>query len=181
MSNDSTLDELAVVCYVALGSNLGDSQAYLQKAFDALVSNPKISSLKLSPIYISKPHGPQDQPDYFNAVLKFETKLPADRLLNLLQSIENDNKRIREGVVRWGARTLDLDLLFYGDEKIKTTRLTVPHPRICERAFVLLPLRDLLAELTTDLKINPETTIKDCIDKLSTASLNDIQVIRTSK
>ncbi len=189
----------SVICYVALGSNLGDSQAYLKKAFVALDSNPEISKLKSSKIYKSKPHGPQDQPDYINAVVKFETKLPAEKLLDLLQSVENDNKRVREGVVRWGARTLDLDLLFYGDknddandigntgksisknsgEKINTKRLTVPHPRICERAFVLLPLRDLLAEKITDLKINSKTTIKDCIDKLSSASLNDIQAIES--
>jgi 2-amino-4-hydroxy-6-hydroxymethyldihydropteridine diphosphokinase len=159
---------------------LGDSKAYLQKAFHALDSHAELSALNLSSIYKSKPHGPQDQPDYFNAVVKFETKLPAETLLDLLQSIENENKRVRKGVVRWGARTLDLDLLFYGDEKIETKRLSVPHPRICERAFVLLPLRDLLAGDIADLKINAKTTIKDCIDKLSTASLNDIKEIETT-
>jgi len=155
MSNNA---EDSVICYVALGSNLGDSQGYLQNAFNALDSNPEIFKPKLSPIYKSKPHGPQDQPDYINAVVKFKTKLPAEKLLDLLQSIENDNERVREGVIRWGARTLDLDLLFYGNETIETERLSVPHPRICERAFVLLPLRDLLAEEIIALKINPKTT-----------------------
>ena len=171
----------SIVCFVALGSNLGDSQGYLHKAFDTLEKNLNISNLKLSQIYKSKPHGPQDQPDYINAVVQFETKLPAEALLDLLQSIENENKRVREGVVRWGARTLDLDLLFYGNETINTKRLIVPHPRICERPFVLFPLKDLLLGSVAGLKINHETSIKDCIDKLSSDSLNDIQVIEETK
>ena len=162
-----------VECYVALGSNLGDSREYLIKAVDALQSLPTIKKLKASQIYQSKPHGPQDQPDYFNAAVKFDTSLKATALLDVLQKIENDNERVRKGVVRWGARTLDLDLLFYGDETINTKRLTVPHPRICERAFVLLPLHDLGA----DLKTLGKTTIKECIDGLSPEALSDIKEI----
>jgi 2-amino-4-hydroxy-6-hydroxymethyldihydropteridine diphosphokinase len=154
-------------CYVGLGSNLGDSTAYLNKAIDALQSSDHIHALKISPFYRSKPHGPQDQPDYLNAVAGFNTGLQAGKLLDLLQTIEADNERVREGVVRWGARTLDLDLLFFGDQVITTKRLTVPHPHICERAFVLLPLADLLGDSCKDLKISPKTTIKDCIDRLS--------------
>ncbi len=160
-----------IECYVALGSNLGDSRDYLEKAVGALKLNSKIKEPVPSKIYQSKPHGPQDQPDYFNAAVKFETSLEAEALLDILQEIENDNERIRKGVVRWGARTLDLDLLFYGDEVIKTKRLIVPHPRICERAFVLLPLHDLGA----DLKKLDKTTIKECIEGLSSQALNDIK------
>ena len=159
-------------CYVALGGNLGDSQQYLNNAICALDSNAEIQSLEVSRFYHSKPHGPQDQPDYLNAAVKFKTALAPEALLDLLQSIENDNKRVRKNGARWGARTLDLDLLFYGDEIIETKRLSIPHPRICERAFVLLPLGDLDA----DLKTLDKTTIKKCIKRLSSSALNDIKV-----
>ena len=153
--NNSNNKAMNVVCYVALGSNLGDSELYLNNAIEALQSSPLVSQLAVSPFYKSKPHGPQDQPDYLNAVVRFATSTQPEALLDFLQSIENDNQRVREGVVRWGARTLDLDLLFYGDTVIKSKRLTVPHPGICERAFVLLPLRDL----QEDLKINTNSTL----------------------
>ena len=162
-----------VTCYVALGSNLGDPLEYLDKAIVALQAHHNISQLIVSSFYKSKPHGPKNQPDYYNGAVRFNTSLAPEYLLDLLQSIENDNKRVREGVVRWGARTLDLDLLFYADNIINTKRLTVPHPRICERAFVLLPLQDLQA----DLKVNENHTIEDCIDKLSQSDLNDIKEI----
>ncbi len=155
------------VCYVGLGSNLGDSKAYLKKAVEALQASDDIHALTISPVYRSKPHGPQDQPDYLNAVVRFETSLQANTLLDLLQTIEAENDRVREGVVRWGARTLDLDLLFYGDQMINTKRLTVPHPQICKRAFVLLPLADLLGKSTKCLKITAKTSIEDCINELS--------------
>ncbi len=155
------------VCYVGLGSNLGDSEAYLKKAVEALQASDDIHALTISPVYRSKPHGPQDQPDYLNAVAGFETSLQPGKLLDLLQKIEAENDRVREGVVRWGARTLDLDLLFYGDQIIHTKRLSVPHPQICKRAFVLLPLADLLGDRCKDLKTTTKTTIKDCINKLS--------------
>ncbi len=164
------------ICYVALGSNLGDSEAYLNKAITALRSSPLINQLNVSPFYQSKPHGPQDQPDYLNAVVRFITTYQAKPLLDFLQSIENDNQRTRKGVVRWGARTLDLDLLFYGDAVINTKRLTVPHPRICERAFVLLPLNDLRADLQVDLKKSASITIKSCIDALPKSALKDISL-----
>lgn len=167
MSDQSPMVE----CYVALGSNLGDSQGYLDKAVAALKSHPKIKNLIVSKTYQSKPHGPQDQPDYYNGAVKFETDLLPEPLLDLLQKIENDNQRVRKGVIRWGARTLDLDLLFYADQTINTKRLTVPHSRICERAFVLLPLRDLGASL----KFIGNTSIKDCIEELSAEALKDIK------
>lgn len=168
----------SVICYVALGSNLGDSLAYLNSAIEAFHSSSLINQFEVSPFYKSKPHGPQDQPDYVNAVARFATMYQSENLLDFLQSIENDNQRVREGAVRWGARTLDLDLLFYGDATINTKRLTVPHPRICERAFVLLPLRDLQADLGVDLKADlkksTNTTIKSCIDALPDSALKDI-------
>ena len=160
-----------VKCYVGLGSNLGDSKAFLNNAITALSAHENIEELTISRFYRSKPHGPQDQPDYLNAAVSFATNLQAESLLDLLQSIEKDNQRDRNNVVRWGARTLDLDLLFYGQQTIKTSRLTVPHPRICERAFVLLPLQDL----GCPLKVSQTDTIEDCIKRLTPKSFEDIQ------
>jgi len=168
-------------CFVALGSNMGDSFSYLQKAITDLESHLRINNLMCSLFYQSKPHGPKDQPDYLNAAVSFETDLPPHDLLDSLQKIENDNDRVREGVVRWGARTLDLDLLFYGNEIIDNRRLTVPHPRICERAFVLFPLRDLCEHdqiKMSHLKINKKTSILDCIDALSNEELNNIKPMK---
>jgi len=168
--------DLKVTCYVALGSNMGDSQAYIKQALQDLEAYPQIDNLQVSHFYQSKPHGPQDQPDYLNAAVLLKTNLEAEALLDLLQKVENDNDRVREGVVRWGARTLDLDLLFYADHIINTKRLTVPHPRICERAFVLFPLRDLIgSKALANLKINQSTSILDCIDALSEEELNNIK------
>ena len=167
-----------VSCFVALGSNLGDSVEYLHKAVRAFESHSDIRSLAHSHVYQSKPHGPQNQPDYLNAAVYFETTLGAENLLDVLQQIENDNARVRQGVERWGARTLDLDLLFYGNQQINSRRLTVPHPRICERVFVLYPLRDLVEgfeQKTSDLKINQSTSLQDCIDKLAEAEKNSIK------
>jgi 2-amino-4-hydroxy-6-hydroxymethyldihydropteridine diphosphokinase len=162
-----------ILCYVALGSNLGDSVSHIMHGLQALANHSELDYLNISHFYQSKPYGPQDQPDYINAVVEFETTLKAEALLDELQKVENDNGRIREGVERWGARTLDLDLLFYGDDIINTERLTVPHPRICERAFVLYPLRDLIKE--QDLKISEKTTLKECIARLSEKVKSEIK------
>ncbi len=165
-----------VVCYVALGSNLGDSVAYIMDGLQALADHPELDYLNISHFYQSKPHGPQNQPDYINAAVEFKTTLKSEALLDELQQIENENGRLRDGVERWGARTLDLDLLFYGDETINTKRLTVPHPRICERAFVLYPLRDLMKEQDKkNLKITEKTSLNDCIAKLSVEAKSDIK------
>ena len=153
---------------------MGDSFAYLQQAVSDLNSHPDISKLITSRFYKSKPHGPQDQPDYLNAAVCIETTLSSESLLDAMQKIENDNDRDREGVKRWGARTLDIDLLFYGNQRINTKRLSVPHPRICERTFVLYPLRDLFEETKDDLVINKSTTIQDCINNLSDTEKNNI-------
>ncbi len=175
-----TLQLNSVVCYVALGSNLGSSENHIMDGLKALADHSDIEFLSSSLFYQSKPHGPKNQPDYINAVAVFKTALMPEVLLDELQKIENQNGRIREGVERWGARTLDLDLLFYGDETISTKRLTVPHPRICERAFVLYPLRDLIQEQgllrgKQNLKITEKATLNDCIAMLSTEAKDEIK------
>lgn len=169
---------MPVVCFIGLGSNLGNSRQYLKNALTTLNQHPDISDLSYSCLYRSKPHGPKNQPDYLNAVARIKTQLGSYELLDLLQAIENSNQRNREGVEHWGARTLDLDLLLYGKERIKTKRLTVPHPYLCERAFVLLPMMDILITLgLRDLKISKKTSLKQCIDELSTSEIKDIEKI----
>lgn len=130
-----------VTAYVGLGSNLGDPAAQVQQAVDALGAHDGIRVAGCSSLYASAPMGPQDQPDFINAVMALETALSAEGLLDVLQAQEAAQARRR--VRRWGPRTLDLDLLLYGDATISTARLQVPHPGLHLRAFVLYPLAEL--------------------------------------
>ena len=127
--------------YIGLGSNLDDPQAQLKKATVALGTIPSSSVVKTSSFYKSKPVGPQDQPDYINAVVELATGLSAPVLLDYLQGIENEHCRQREQ--RWGARTLDLDILLFGEEVIHDDRLVVPHVEMHKRGFVLFPLEEI--------------------------------------
>ncbi|MCH8845267.1 MAG: 2-amino-4-hydroxy-6-hydroxymethyldihydropteridine diphosphokinase [Proteobacteria bacterium] len=127
--------------YIGLGSNLDDPQAQLKKATVALGTIPSSSVVKTSSFYKSKPVGPQDQPDYINAVVELATGLSAPVLLDYLQGIENEHGRQREQ--RWGARTLDLDILLFGEEVIHDDRLVVPHVEMHKRGFVLFPLEEI--------------------------------------
>lgn len=133
-------------CYIALGSNLGDPERQLTSALAELDTQPHCHLLKCSPYYHSTAVGPGEQPDYLNAVASLETSLEAEELLTALQIIENSHNRQRQQ--RWGARTLDLDILLYGQEQIDTATLTVPHPRMAERDFVLYPLFDIAPQLS---------------------------------
>lgn len=128
--------------HVALGSNLGHREATLTAACDALRSIATTTVFDCSPFHETQPMGPQDQPDYVNAVCRFDTTFEPEPLLDQLQRIEMEAGRVRTGE-RWIARTLDLDLLLYDDRRVSTPRLTVPHAGIAERLFVLRPLVDL--------------------------------------
>jgi 2-amino-4-hydroxy-6-hydroxymethyldihydropteridine diphosphokinase len=127
-----------ITTYIGMGSNLGDSQKILS---DAIVQLQQLGTVRTSKLYQSPPMGPQDQPNYLNAVAELKTELDAHALLDELQRIEQESGRVR--LRHWGERTLDLDLLIYGAEQIKTERLTVPHPGVMERDFVVIPLLDL--------------------------------------
>ena len=129
--------------YVALGSNLNDPLNQLKQAVQSLQAFA--INFEVSPFYGSKPVGPQDQPDYVNAVAEFETNLTALELLDKLQHIENSQGRVR--LRRWGERTLDLDLILYSDEQIQNERLTVPHIEMQNREFVIVPMYDLSPDL----------------------------------
>lgn len=128
--------------FIGLGSNLENPLSQLKEAVDHLKQVKGVTLIALSGFYSSPPMGPQDQPDYINAVAELESDLPAAALLDELQHIENQQGRIRNE--RWGARTLDLDILLYGQDMINSERLTVPHYGISERNFVLYPLKDLV-------------------------------------
>ena len=130
-----------VRAWIGLGSNLEDPQQQVQQALEELDTLPQTRRLQSSRLYRSPPMGPADQPDYINAVAELETGLEPQALLEALQAIEQAHARKRER--HWGPRTLDLDILLYGDWQIDTASLKVPHPGLHERAFVLYPLYEL--------------------------------------
>lgn len=133
--------EVGVEVYLGLGSNLDDPIDHVSQARQAIAALPGCTEIAFSPLYRSQPVGPQDQPDYVNAVMRIATELDALELLRQLQSIENQHGRLR--LVRWGARTLDLDILLYGQQQLDQPDLIVPHREVAKRAFVLYPLADV--------------------------------------
>ncbi|WAR45136.1 2-amino-4-hydroxy-6-hydroxymethyldihydropteridine diphosphokinase [Methylomonas rapida] len=130
-----------IEAYIGLGSNLDNPVEQVRSAARELAASADIEKQALSPLYTSHPVGPQDQPDYVNAVMRILTRLAPLELLKQCQHIENQHGRVR--LVRWGARTLDLDILLYGDQRITLPDLVIPHPELTRRAFVLYPLADI--------------------------------------
>ena len=128
-------------CAIALGSNLGKSLTTLKNSLNVLNSNPGIKLLAVSSWYQTKPVGGSPQPDYLNGCAILNVQQTPEELLVLLQATELQFGRVRQE--RWGARTLDLDLLLYDNLIINTPNLTIPHPRMTERAFVLVPLAEI--------------------------------------
>lgn len=141
MTPSATAPGAMTPTFIALGSNLDDPALQLQRAISALAKLPASVLMQVSSVYRSAAIGPGPQPDYLNAVALLETELEPEALLDALQDIERSQGRERDE--RWGPRTLDLDLLLYGDREILSARLTVPHPRMPERDFVLYPLREI--------------------------------------
>lgn len=134
-----------VLTYLGLGSNLDDPLAQMQQAVAALRALAGSILVGQSGFYRSKPLGPQDQPDFINAVVALRTILLPQQLLHQLQTIESVQGRIRQQ--RWGPRQLDLDILLYGQLTLNTPDLTIPHPGLCERNFVLYPLYEIAPDL----------------------------------
>jgi len=149
-----------VRAYIGLGSNLGDRQAHLDFALARLAELPASRMVAHSPTYRSRPLGGMDQPDYYNAVAALDTRLPPLTLLDALQAIEQAAGRKRDG--HWAPRTLDLDLLLYGEAVIDHPRLTVPHPGIAARDFVLQPLHDLDPDLVVPAAGTLATLLERC-------------------
>lgn len=131
--------------YVGLGSNLDDPVSHVETALEELDRLPHTRLVKRSSLHRTAPVGYPNQPDFINAVAQLETGLPAERLLDELQGLEARHGRIR--TFPNAPRTLDLDLLLYGRLVLNTERLTVPHPRMREREFVLAPLREIAPDL----------------------------------
>lgn len=154
--------------YIGLGSNLSDPESQIRQAIVHIRNISNTSIKKISSLYFSRPMGPQDQPDYMNAVLAINTQLNAIELLDHLQAIENKAGRVRKEN-RWGARILDLDILLFGDEIIINERLTVPHYGMKNREFVLIPL----AEITTNQLLPDGDNISILAKNIST---NDLKI-----
>jgi len=146
--------------FLGLGSNLGDRGANIREALDRLARDPDIHVKRVSSLYETAPIGYTDQPDFVNAVALIETELgPAD-LLHIVVGIENDMGRVRKHL--WGPRVIDIDVLLYDDAVVNTSELTVPHPRMMERAFVMVPL----AEIAPDLELPGGRKPHEVLDKL---------------
>jgi 2-amino-4-hydroxy-6-hydroxymethyldihydropteridine diphosphokinase len=131
--------------YIGIGSNLSDPRRQVERAIDELAQLPHTRLLASSRLYRSAPLGPVEQPDYINAAAALDSELTAHALLDALLRIEVAHGRVRGE--RWGPRTLDLDLLLYGDTVINDDRLNVPHPGLAQRNFVLYPLLDIAPDL----------------------------------
>lgn len=156
--------------YIGLGSNLQQPIQQVKQALQALAGLPDTQLLAHSRLYCSAPMGPPDQPDYVNAVAALETSLPALDLLHALHAIEQAQGRIRDGQ-RWGPRTLDLDILVYGDECINDEQLVVPHPGLHDRNFVLYPLK----EIAPGLVIPGRGALSDLVARCPASGLEPIE------
>jgi len=143
--------------FIGLGSNLAEPAAQVERAIAALAALPQSRLLRQSRLYASPPLGPVDQPDYVNAVVEMDTTLEPVALLNALQGIEQKQGRVRTR--HWGERVIDLDLLLYADMQMESRGLTLPHPGIAARAFVLRPL----AELEPELMIPGQGILRDLL------------------
>lgn len=156
------------LCYIGLGSNLDDPEEQVRTACRALQQWPETRLTAVSSLYRSLPVGPQDQPDFINAVVALDTHLEAEPLLDRLQAQEQHQGRIRRR--HWGERTIDLDILLYGDQLIDQPRLTVPHTELCNRSFVVIPL----------LEVAPRLTLPNGTPLASLPSAHDRSLIRLS-
>ena len=159
--------------YVGMGSNLAEPAAQLERAFEALETLPRSRLAARSSLWANPPMGPADQPDYVNAVAALDTALSPHDLLDGLQAIEKAQGRDRQGE-RWGPRTLDLDLLLLGERRIDDERLTVPHPGIAERAFVLLPLAEIAP---AELPVPGHGPLRDLLAACDTSALRRLETV----
>lgn len=153
-----------VTAYVGLGSNLGDGAVRLAAAREAVAAFIGLRPGAASSLYRTEPQGFRDQPFFTNQVLQLhcDPALRPDALLDRLLKAESALGRVREGVARFGPRTVDLDLLLFGNEVMNSQRLTLPHPRMLERAFVLVPL----AEIAPDLRLPQGTSVRSALGRL---------------
>ncbi|WP_147195342.1 2-amino-4-hydroxy-6-hydroxymethyldihydropteridine diphosphokinase [Pantoea sp. MBD-2R] len=152
--------------YLALGSNLADPLHQVQAALDALAALPDTRLVATSSLYRTPPYGPPDQPDYLNAAVALDTELAPEALLDLTQRIELEQGRVRKDE-RWGPRTLDLDIMLFGDLTLNTPRLIVPHYDMHNRAFMLVPL----LEIVPDIVLPDGTRARDLLSGLDSSAI----------
>jgi 2-amino-4-hydroxy-6-hydroxymethyldihydropteridine diphosphokinase len=151
--------------YIGLGSNLGNRRAYLRAGIRDLAAALGMCFTQASSVYLSPPAGPVAQPDFYNAAAAFTTTLPPTQLLRLLLKTEDIHGRQRK--IHWGPRTLDLDLLLYGQCRIDTPNLKIPHPYLTRRDWVLMPLEEIAPDLADpqtglELRTHLETLAITC-------------------
>ena len=156
--------------YLGLGTNMGDKQAYLKEACKIISDNPNINIVKISKIYKTKAWGYTNQDDFLNICIEVDTNLSPEELLEVCHEVENKLNRVR--VIRWGPRTIDVDILFFNNIISTDENLILPHPRIKERAFVLIPLMDLNKELVIDNK-----TISYYLSNLEKEELKQVEEV----
>lgn len=159
-----------VRAWIGLGSNIGDGRAEIARALQRLALHPELSLCRQSSLYRSAAWGEPDQPDFYNAVAEFETRLEPQALLDLLLETEAALGRVRDGQ-RWGPRRIDLDLLLMGDAQLARPGLSLPHPRMHLRAFVLLPL----AEIEPGLQIPGRGSVSSCLGKLENQRVEAVE------
>ena len=157
-----------MLAYIGLGSNLKGPKGQIEKALRVLSETKDITLLSVSSFYQSRPLLDMPGPNYLNVVCKIETDLSASDLLDFCQEIEENQHRVRE--VKWGSRTIDLDILLYGDQIFATKRLTIPHPEMINRAFVLLPLFEIEPELKLPL-LGP---LKDLLERIEPSDVEKL-------
>ncbi|MGB5260377.1 MAG: 2-amino-4-hydroxy-6-hydroxymethyldihydropteridine diphosphokinase [Gammaproteobacteria bacterium] len=160
---------MTIRVYIGIGSNLDDPVAQVKDAIEELEMLPDTILAGRSSLYSNNPMGPQEQPDYVNAVVGLDTLLSADDLFSRLQKIEEQAGRVREGE-KWGPRILDLDLLLYGNNKIDKGDLKVPHPGLHERDFVIIPL----AEVAGNMNIPGRGLLSSLINRVENHSLKKV-------
>ncbi len=160
------------LAYIGLGSNLGQPLAQVREAINELQQTDGLKLVAVSPLYASSPMGPQDQPDYINAVAAVETSLSPHDLLKKLQNLEQQHGRQR--LRHWGERTLDLDILLYGQQILDDAELTLPHPGLAERNFVVYPL----ADIAPDIEIPGQGLIAQLIARVPRGDLIQVETVR---
>ncbi len=160
------------LAYIGLGSNLDQPLAQVREAINELQQTDGLKLVAVSPLYASSPMGPQDQPDYINAVAAVETSLSPHDLLKKLQNLEQQHGRQR--LRHWGERTLDLDILLYGQQILDDAELTLPHPGVAERNFVVYPL----ADIAPDIEIPGQGPIAQLIARVPRGDLTQVETVR---
>jgi 2-amino-4-hydroxy-6-hydroxymethyldihydropteridine diphosphokinase len=158
-----------MISYLSLGSNLSNPILQLDNALESISSNPHINMIDVSSYYKTDPVGGVEQDDFINAVCKIDTSLTASGLLEVCHKIEQQQRRVRER--RWGPRTIDIDILLYGDEIIKTKDLTIPHAEMSVRGFVLIPL----SEIDKNIEIPERGALKDLVELAGVGGVVKIQ------